>query len=131
MQKNFDFSAILILPGISVSTKKVYAAYRHDIIRYQQIKTEINDYVQKNRIDLAAKMCANMLETTCFGLYEELAELKVKIESCGIRPISLSGSGSTMFYIHDKSNGGRAREYQRKLDKITGCKSVIVTNNRW
>lgn len=131
LAKKFNFSALLILPDVSVSTKKVYANYRHNRPLYEKLNTQINGYIQKNRIDLVSKMCANMLETSCFSLYKELAELKAKIESLGIGPLCLSGSGSAMFCIMDSRDKERAGENRRKLEQQIGCKSIIVNNNRW
>jgi len=131
LDENFNFLALLILPDVSVSTKEVYANYKHDSALYEKLKAGINSCIQKNRIDLVLKMCANMLETSCFRLYKELDELKAKIESLDIGPLCLSGSGSAMFFIIDKRNEERAKEYQRKLEEKVGCESVIVNNNRW
>jgi len=131
LNENFDFLALLILPDVTVSTKKVYANYKHNPALYEKLKGEINGLVQKNRIDLPSKMCTNMLETSCFSLYEGLAALKAKTESLGIGPLCLSGSGSAMFCIIDRTEQERAKEYKRKLEEKLGCKSIIVTNNRW
>ena len=131
LDENFNFLALLILPDVSVSTKKVYANYRHNRPLYEKLNTPINGYIQKNRIDLVSKMCANMLEISCFSLYKELAELKAKIESLGIGPLCLSGSGSAMFCIMNSRDEERARENTRKLEQQIGCKSIIVNNNRW
>ena len=114
LDENFNFLALLILPDVSVSTKKVYANYRHNPALYKKLNARINDLLGKNRIDLVAKMCTNMLEISCFSLYKELAELKTKIESLGIRPLCLSGSGSAMFYIIDNSDVKKARDKQRQ-----------------
>jgi len=131
LDKIFTFLAILILPGISVSTKTVYNDYRHDDDLYKKLNTQINALLQKNRVDLVSKMCANMLQTTCFRLHHELADLKTKIESVGLGPLCLSGSGSTMFYLVEDQDQEKAKEYQRKIEEKVGCKSLIVTNNRW
>lgn len=131
LAKKFNFSALLILPDVSVSTKKVYANYRHNRPLYEKLNTRINGYIQENKIDLVSKMCVNMLETSCFSLYKELAELKAKIESLGIGPLCLSGSGSAMFCIMNSRDEERARESTRKLEQQIGCKSIIVNNNRW
>ncbi len=131
LAKKFNFSALLILPDVSVSTKKVYANYRHNRPLYERLNTPINGYIQKNRIDLVSKMCANMLEISCFSLYKELAELKAKVESLGIAPCCLSGSGSAMFCIMNSRDEERAGENRRKLKQQVGCKSIIVNNNRW
>ena len=131
LTKKFDFLALLILPDVSVSTKKVYANYKHNVPLYDKLSARINSYIQEKRIDLASKMCTNMLQTSCFSLYEELAELKTRIESLGIGPLCLSGSGSAMFCIMDSKEEKRASRNKRQLEEKIGCTSIIVSNNRW
>ena len=131
IDKNFNFLAILVLPSISVSTKKVYENYKHDTALYKRLKIQISEQLQKNRIDLAVKVCANMLESSCFGLNKELAEMKEKIENLNIGSCCLSGSGSAFFCILKRGDESRAREYQRLIEEKIDCRSKIVSNNRW
>ena len=131
LAKKFNFLALLIIPDVSVSTKKVYANYRHNAAVYEQLSARVNSYVQEKRIDLVSQMCANMLQTSSFSLYRELAELKARIESLGIGPLCLSGSGSALFFIIDSKEEKRASETRRKLEERIGCNSIIVSNNRW
>ncbi len=131
LKENFNFSALLILPDVSVSTKKVYANYKHNPAIYQKLSAQINSHLVKNRIDLVSRMCANMLETSCFSLYKELFDLKAKVEPLGIAPLCLSGSGSAMFCIIEGFDEKKVRKNRHKLREKTGCKSVIVSNNRW
>jgi len=131
LNENFNFLALLILPDVTVSTKKVYANYKHNSALYEKLSGQINSYIRKNRIDLVVKMRTNMLQTSCFGLVDGLAELKAQIESAAIGPCCLSGSGSAMFCIIDSRDRQIAEQYKRKLEDKTGCKSVIVSNNRW
>jgi 4-diphosphocytidyl-2-C-methyl-D-erythritol kinase len=127
----FNFIALLILPNVSVSTKKVYANYRHNHQLYKKLNIRIKNHIFKNRIDLAVKLCTNMLAESCFDLEESLAELKKNIESLGIGPCCLSGSGSAMFCIIESGDEDKAIESMRKLADKIGCKSIIVRNNRW
>lgn len=131
INKKFDFLAILTLPNVNVSTKRIYEHYKHDETMYKSLNSQIKPFLEKNNIDLISKMCANMLQVTCFHLYEELAELNAKIESAGLRPLALSGSGSVMFYIVDNANEKKAKQCQRRLTEKLGCQSVLVGNNRW
>jgi 4-diphosphocytidyl-2-C-methyl-D-erythritol kinase len=131
ISKIFDFLALLILPDVSVSTKRVYENYKHETNLYEKLHTQINSLIAKNRVDLVSEMCANMLQTRCFDLHKELAELKTRIESLGLGRLSLSGSGSSMFLIVDGRGTGKTRRYQRKLEEQIGCNSIIVSNNRW
>jgi len=126
-----EFRVLLVVPNVSVSTQRVYENYRHDEARYRRLREEINVYIEKKRIDLACRMCANMLQESCFELHTELRELKKRIESLGVRPVCLSGSGSSMFCIINNSNEEGVKAYRDMLERDYGCKSIIVKNNSW
>ena len=125
-----EFRALLIVPDVSVSTKMVYENYRHDEAKYGRLSEEIKIYIEKKRVDLVSRMCANMLQESSFELHPELGVLKKKIESLGIRPVCLSGSGSSMYCIVDGSNEEGVMAYQKKLAD-NGVRSIIVKNNMW
>lgn len=127
----FDFTAVLILPDLNASTAKVYANYAHDPQLYRRWRRQTNDYLAKNRIDLVVKMCANMLETSCYGVFKKLGELKEAIEALGVGPICLSGSGSTLFFLVDDAERERIELLQDLIASKTGCPSTVVRNNRW
>lgn len=127
----FNFLAILILPDVNVSTKAVYDNYKHDSTLYQKLSALIKSHLDKNKFDLISKMCANMLQESCYDLHPGLADLKTEIETSGLGPLCLSGSGSAVFCILDKSDEETAAEYGNQITGKFGCKSVIVSNNRW
>ncbi len=131
IREKVDFSAILILSDINSSTAKVYGNYKHNTELYEQLSEKINVLMDKNRIDLIIKMCANMLDKSCFDLHEELAKLKLKIESMEIKPLCLSGSGSVMYFVVGDEPKRIAEKYQLDIKKKTGCESIIVGSNRW
>jgi homoserine kinase len=64
-------------------------------------------------------------------LHPELGVLKKKIESLGIRPVGLSGSGSSMYCIINNRNEEGVKTYQNRIAQEFGCKSTIVNNNMW
>jgi 4-diphosphocytidyl-2-C-methyl-D-erythritol kinase len=131
LRKKFHFRAILILPDVSVSTKKVYANYVHDRGLFEGLSTAINGHIANNSIDLVARMCANMLEISCFRLDSELAELKAKIESLVSAKCCLSGSGSAFVCIVEDADAEKATDLCNRIQAKTGCKSIIVTDNGW
>ena len=131
LNKNFDFLALLVLPDINISTKKVYANYNHDSALYRKLSKRIHSHIRKNRIDLLAKECVNMLEESCFGLAGNLTELRDIIESLKIGPCCLSGSGSAMFCLIDGGDEEKAIEYKHKVEGKVNCTSKIVKNNGW
>ena len=126
-----EFRVLLIVPNVNVSTKRVYANYRHNAAQYERLHKEINGYIKKKRIDLIGGMCANMLQESCFELHAKLGELKKKIEQTGIRPVCLSGSGSSMYCVINRSNEKGVKAYRNKLEREFDCKGIIVNNNRW
>ncbi len=131
IEENFDFMALLALPNVSISTQEVYANYRHRQDLYERLAAQINTYLGKNRIDLAVKMCANMLEESCFDLVGSLAKLKERCRSLNLGSFCLSGSGSAMFCVIERGDEEKAGEHKRRLEEKVGCKCIAVTNNRW
>ncbi len=129
IEKIFNFTAILALPAVTVSTKEVYENYRHKKRLYESFNSRIKELTRKKSIDLVSRMCANMLQSSCFALYGQLSQIREAMESvCGCG-VCLSGSGSAMFcVVADEKN---LEHYQSELFELTGCVSVAVHNNRW
>ena len=126
-----EFGVLLIVPDVNVSTQRVYANYRHDPAKYGRLHKEINGYIKKKRIDLVCELCANMLQESCFELHPELEELKKRIERAGIRPLCLSGSGSSMYCVINDRNEEGVKAYRDNLARDFSCGNVIVNNNSW
>jgi 4-diphosphocytidyl-2-C-methyl-D-erythritol kinase len=131
IEKKHPFLAVLILPNVNVSTKRVYGNYTHDKNIYKTLKDTIYSHLKKNRVDLVAQMCANMLENSCFAMHRRLSQLKAKIEKLGVAPICLSGSGSAMFHIIECADYQLAKEYRAGLSSLSECESVVVKNSMW
>ena len=131
IEQSYPFMAALILPNISSSTKKVYENYEHDLTLYTTLKNEIDEFLAKNRVDLIAQICANMLAKSCFTINTQLDELKAKVEKSGITPVCLSGSGSAMFHICEDTDCQNPKLYQRKLKEMLGCEVLLINNNNW
>lgn len=127
----FPFTALLILPDVNASTKEVYAHYAHDEALYRRLHAQVNAHLAANRVDLAARLCANMLQRSCFHLYEDLGELQEAVESLGVRPVCLSGSGSTLFHLFDSADAERPERVCRDTAGRTGCRCIVVRSNRW
>ena len=131
ISENFSFKALLVLPGVSVSTKEVYGNFRVDVELFERLSGEINDNIVKKNIDFVAVMCANMLGRCCFELYPQLAELKRYIQSLDIGPVCLSGSGSTVYCLLSDVKEEDVKHYQLQLNEDCNCESLVVYNNRW
>jgi len=131
IEKIFNFTAILALPDVTVPTKRVYENYCHDKSLYKTLNSQIIKLTEKKSIDLVCRMCANMLESSCFSQYGQLSRIKEAIESLCGRDVCLSGSGSAMFCMVADEDKKNLKRYQSQLLDSTGCVSVVVHNNRW
>ncbi len=131
IKENFEFLALLALPDVSISTQEVYVNYRHNHPLYEGLAAQINSHMRENRIDLTARMCANMLEGSCFDLDKRLAKLKEKVESLDIGSFCLSGSGSAMFCIIESGDRNEAGGIASGFEEKVGCRCILVANNRW
>jgi 4-diphosphocytidyl-2C-methyl-D-erythritol kinase len=70
-----------------------------------------------------------MLETSCFELNKELAELKNQCEAfCGCT-VRLSGSGSALYIMNPDCQ--RMPRLQGWLKNEFNCESRVVNNNSW
>lgn len=127
----FNFLAVLVLPDVNICTKMAYENYEPDEEHFEQLRREINKYVEKNRIDFVAKMCTNMLEKSCFLINKGLSELKRRLERDISRPWCLSGSGSSMYCIFEHGDNKEASVCKKQISERIGCESIIVNNNRW
>ncbi len=127
----FPFTALLILSDINSSTKEVYANYRHDPALYERLHAALAALLESDRVDTIAKMSVNMLQRSCFELYEELGERKKAIEALEVGPVCLSGSGSTMFLIFDQGEEERLEAVRDRIAEKTGWGSTVVRNNQW
>jgi len=127
----FNFTALLVLPDIKVSTKMVYDNYLHDQREYELLSQQINGQIKKNNVDFIAKMCANMLAFSCFGLNRELSELKERIESGSIGPLCLSGSGSALYCIIEREHHSHIGSCLHKIEQEMNCVCLSVRNVKW
>ncbi len=131
IQTHFLFTALLILPDLNASTKEVYANYHHDAPHYRQLSRQVGGHLAKNRVDLVAKMCANMLQGSSFDLYAELGVLKGAVESLGVGPVCLSGSGSALYCLVEETDSESLEMRRDRIASETSCRCIVVRNNRW
>ena len=130
IHKKYDFSAILLMPSISVSTKDVYGNYTHNKQDYYDLYRKIKPFLQKKNVDSIAKICANMLVESCFGLYPQLERIKQDCERFCDSKVCLSGSGSAMYMLVSEpfEKFPQVRDY---VTKKYNCESRIIYSNRW
>jgi 4-diphosphocytidyl-2C-methyl-D-erythritol kinase len=129
LEEILTFNACVLTPNITVPTKSVYGNYKHNPATYDRWASKINPLIEKKMFDSVAKICANMLELSCFELHRELAELKDRCEAfCGCK-VCLSGSGSALYLLDP--NRQQTPQLQSWLKNEFNCESRFVSNNRW
>ncbi|MFC1782379.1 4-(cytidine 5'-diphospho)-2-C-methyl-D-erythritol kinase [Planctomycetota bacterium] len=90
-------SILLILPEISMPTAEVYQGYHYDEQSCQDYMRRVNYFLRAGDLDGLVIQRINSLEDSCMELSEPLGELRRNIESLGIGPLQISGSGSCLF----------------------------------
>lgn len=130
IEKIFDFCALVCVPPVSVATKSVYANYVHDSKRYDELSGQIKPLLAKKNLDSLSKICANMLESSCYELYPELERLKNVCKNVSGLKVCLSGSGCAVYVLTNELNE-RILRLQELLKKEYACESRFVKNNRW
>ncbi len=130
IHKKFNFCALLITSDISVSTKDVYGNYTHNTQDYCDLYKKISPLSQKKDIDSIAKICANMLAESCFGLYPQLEQIKQDCEQLSGLRVCLSGSGSAMYMLIPEPLE-EFLQLQEYVKKKYNCESRVIYNNRW
>ena len=131
INEKMPFRALLVFPGISTSTKDVYENFKVDLPLFESLKSQINSYLEQNRLDLMTNMCANMLAGVSFDLDSELANVKTYSDSVCPTPVCLSGSGSSLFTIFAEADYLKIETAQREIKNTLGCDSTIVFSNEW
>ena len=126
-----DFDVVLILPNLNVSTAAVYKHYNHNPEQFQHLRNIFQHLIHKKRVDLIPEMCTNMLQESCFNQFPELEKLKLEIESSGIGPLCLSGSGSTLFCLNKQNKIQDASIVSRTNVDLISYEIVWAKNNVW
>ena len=121
-----NISAVLVNPGIFISTKDVYAMYDNCYIpeTAHPNTSKIIDAIATDNYEVLTSEMKNVLEIPVFQMYPEIKILKEELIEAGCDTAMMSGSGSTVF--------GMSRDCQ-KLNEIKskyiskGYRAFVVT----
>ncbi len=96
-----DLHILLIIPNIHVSTASVYKHYQPDeTLLADQMKT-ILCHLGNGDLNNLTRSNINSLTPVTMNLHQNLSNIKEKIEDLGISPVFMSGSGSSLFAVHE------------------------------
>ncbi len=105
------YIALLLYPGISVSTAEVY---KNLDLGLTNCEKKLKDHALKDGpFDAAYHLC-NDLETVTLARYPQVKAAKTAVSGCGARGVLMSGSGSTVFGLFE--NTSEALQAMRTLD---------------
>ena len=100
---------LLIVPDFQISTEWAYKSYKNFL---DGDKDQVNFASFLSRDVIPFEFFENDFESIVVPAYPEIGEIKKKLEACGSRFASLSGSGSTVYGIFDdESNAISAESY--------------------
>ncbi|MBN2210235.1 MAG: 4-(cytidine 5'-diphospho)-2-C-methyl-D-erythritol kinase [Sedimentisphaerales bacterium] len=88
---------LLILPGIHVSTAEIYAQHCCNPDEVEQAMMRVEQCLDAGDLDALLDEGVNTLTPTTMQYVPALDELRRQIESKGIGPVCMSGSGSALF----------------------------------
>ena len=108
--------AVLILPGLAVSTRAVYQ--RLDADRLAGIARP----GRKHQLGLLE--CFNDLEQAALSVSRPLAETFGSLEAFGTPRLMVAGSGSTLFALFD--NASQAREWENRIRLEARCAVMVA-----
>ncbi len=104
----WEFTGLIIFPGISVSTKW---AYRHLNLNLTNAKKYIKlepSQIKQLFLKELPLFFKNDFESLVFGVYPELQEIQTWLYRAGASFASLSGSGSALFGLFENEKKARA-----------------------
>ena len=97
MQHRCQHHVLLIMPRVGVPTASVYGNYNHDEAETQKRLQRVRYFLRFGDLDGLLGQGINSLSDTCFDLFQEVRQLRQRIQSLGVEPLHLSGSGSCLF----------------------------------
>jgi 4-diphosphocytidyl-2-C-methyl-D-erythritol kinase len=121
------FDMILVVPDFGVSTAEAYRNFDYSQIRLQTGRTmAMREALAANDRSGVVRNIHNDFETSVFGQYPKLEQIKFKLIENGCETASLSGSGSTVFGILQSY-----KDFERIKSKISyPCMLVSSAHGR-
>lgn len=122
-----EMELILVKPDISVSTKEIYTNYKAEMVKRRPDTEKMLDAIRRQDRKIIKENLANVLEDITLHYYPLVAKTKEVMQSVGINPVLMSGSGPTLFAIVDKAT--KADELAKVL-KTKEIGRVVRTKTR-
>jgi 4-diphosphocytidyl-2-C-methyl-D-erythritol kinase len=129
--------ALLIAPGIHVSTKEAYAQLGRELTTAAPIPTMDSFQSVAWRIANGSPAedwaSVNDFESVVFGLHPQLKSIKGKLLKLGARPALMSGSGSSLFGIFPSRElrDRAAKSFRKEFAKDKVYSVTMISRSRY
>lgn len=111
---------LLIVPKLEAPTARVYGHYRHEEKRCEDYMRRVNYFLRQGDLDGLVIQVINSLDDACMQLFASLRHLRERIESMGIAPLQISGSGSSLFAsTHSTAQANRWAAQLETLENVS------------
>lgn len=117
-------TVLLILPKLSAPTANVFRHYRYDAEQSNLLAQQANRLIQTGDLDSLVQLGINNLARPCFEQFEPLRQIKEDVEGLGLKPVCLTGSGSTLFATFDHVDS--ANEWAEKIPQHIDVETLVT-----
>lgn len=121
-----SFAAVLIVPGFSCNTAKVYREFDRQT---QAMGRQLDVELLQSCPSQWRGMLVNQLQAAAERVAPTLADIRVAATERTQLPVCLTGSGSAIFILCDDLR--EARQVEAGLDEHLRGKCIIVQSNPW
>ena len=115
---------ILLKPEASLSTKDVFAGYRHAVVHEASRLNDAASAIAGGRWELLNQVGVNSLQAPAAGMLPEISQLIETLKSNGALFAQMSGSGSAVFGVFDTKEDAELA-YQRII--VPGIRILAKT----
>lgn len=119
-----DFSVLLVLPGVSVSTKIAYDLVDKEIEKIKELNCNFDQDKNKSFESIYAKKICDWNFVNDFTIpvtreFASIAEAIKKLKNCGASFVDMSGSGSTVFGVFLDAKDALKAKKKLESDYVT------------
>lgn len=117
-------TVLLVLPNISAATARVFKHYQYHREQSEQLARQARELIQSGDLNALAVCGINNLASACFVQYEPLRILKENIEALGLKPLCLTGSGSTLFATFEQPD--EAQKWSKTIQQELHVETLVT-----
>lgn len=99
---SFKHKVLLIKPKSGCSTKEIFSSLDYKNLIHPNIN-KVEQGLKDNNFKMVASHCNNSLTASALKQNEEILDIINRLKTCGFEIVSMSGSGSSVFAISNRT----------------------------